>query len=129
LDTTVISDTDVVIDFFSGVEPAASAIADLIQADRLALTSVTLFELYAGVTGKKRLKQIDDLVSILPVFPLERKAAGIAAKVYNELKQTGKLIGNQDILIAGICLNHNTPLITRNKEHFSRISGLKLYNF
>jgi len=128
LETIVISDTDVIIDFFSGVEPIASSISNLIKGNQLALTSVTVFELYAGIIGKKRLKQISDLVSILPVVPLYHRDAEIAAKVYNELKKVGKLIGNQDILIAGICLNHDLPLFTRNSEHFSRISSLRLFN-
>ena len=46
MEKIVIADTDVVIDFFSGSEPAASTIAGLIQEDRLALTSVTVFESY-----------------------------------------------------------------------------------
>ena len=66
---TVISDTDVVIDFFSGIEPVASMVADLIDQDGLALTTVSVFELYAGISGKKRLKQIDDLVSIIQFTP------------------------------------------------------------
>ena len=118
---------DVVIDFFSGIEPIASTVAELIQLNRLALTSITLFELYAGITGKRRVGQIDDLVSFIPVLPLEKRDAETAAKIYNELKQKGTLIGNQDILIAGICINHERPLITRNTEHFSRISNLQLY--
>jgi len=129
LETIVIADTDVVIDFFSGAEPFASTIADLMKVDGLALTSVTVFELYAGITGKKRLKQIDDLVSIMPVFPLEKKDAETGAQIYNDLKQAENLIGNQDILIAGICITHNLPLVTRNTEHFSRISHLKLFSF
>lgn len=129
METIIIADTDVVIDFFSGVEPVASTIVGLIQADRLALSSVSVFELYAGITGKRRLKQIDDLVSIMPVFPLGKKDAEAAAKVYNDLKQVGKLIGNQDILIAGICINRDISLMTRNTEHFSRIQRLKLFNF
>ena len=60
METIVIADTDVVIDFFSGAEPVASTIADLMQGDHLTLTSVTVFELYAGITGKKRLNQIND---------------------------------------------------------------------
>jgi predicted nucleic acid-binding protein len=127
LDTNVISDTDVVIDFFSGIEPIASTIAELIQSNRLALTSITLFELYAGIKGKRRVRQIDDVVSFIPVLPFEKQDAETAAKIYTELKQKGKLIGNQDILIAGICINHERPLITRNTEHFSRISNLQLY--
>ena len=127
METIVIADTDVVIDFFSGTEPASTAISDLIRRDKLALTSVTLFELYAGIIGKKRLAQIDDLVSVIPVFSLDKKEAETAAMIYNELKQTGNLIGNQDILIAGICIARDLPLITRNTAHFSRISRLKLF--
>lgn len=129
METIVIADTDVVIDFFSCADPVASAIADLIQVDRLALTSITVFELYAGITGKKRLSQINELIVNMQVFPLEKKEAETSAKVYNDLKQTGKLIGNQDVLIAGICITHNLPLMTRNIEHFSRISNLKLFSF
>lgn len=127
METIIIADTDVVIDFFSGIEPIASTIANLINNDSLALTSITVFELYAGITGKKRLKQIDDLVSITPVFPLEIKSAKMAAQVYSDLKKVGKLIGNQDILIAGTCINLDIPLLTRNTAHFSRISRLKLF--
>lgn len=127
METIIIADTDVVIDFFSGIEPIASTIANLINNDSLALTSITVFELYAGITGKKRLKQIDDLVSITPVFPLEIKSAEMAAQVYSDLKKVGKLIGNQDILIAGTCITLDIPLLTRNTAHFSRISCLKLF--
>jgi len=109
LETIVIADTDVVIDFFSGIETAASTVANLILKDGLALTSVTVFELYAGITGKKRLKQIDDLVSIMLVYPLEKKDAETAARVYSDLRKAGKLIGNQDILIAGICITQDIP--------------------
>ncbi len=126
METIIIADTDVVIDFFSGIEPIASTIANLINNDSLTLTSITVFELYAGITGKKRLKQIDDLVSITPVFPLERKSAEMAAQVYSDLKKIGKLIGNRDILIAGTCITLDIPLLTRNTVHFSRISRLKL---
>jgi len=103
-------------------------VSDLIDQDCLALTTISVFELYAGISGKKRLKQIDDLISIIPVYSLEKKEAKTAVKIYTNLKQAGKLIGNQDILIAGICITYDIPLITRNTKHFSRISHLKLFN-
>jgi len=127
LDAAVIADTDVIIDFFSGREPFASRIIDLVDKGVLALTAVTVFELYAGITASRRLKQIDDLVSLLPVYPLERIDAAIAAQIYSDLKNTGLLIGHQDILIAAICMSRDFPLMTRNIEHFSRIKRLKLY--
>jgi tRNA(fMet)-specific endonuclease VapC len=128
LEKIVIADTDVIIDYFSGVEPIASAIEQLIIQDSLALTSITVFELYAGITGKKRIKQIDDLTAILPVFPFEETHAGTASEIYNELKKTGNLIGNQDILIAGICITHDIPILTRNTAHFSKIPRLRMFS-
>jgi len=129
LEKIVIADTDVIIDYFSGIEPIASVIEQLILEDSLALISVTVFELYAGITGKKRIKQIDNLTAILPVFPFEEKHAGTAAEIYNELKKAGNLIGNQDILIAGICITHDIPIITRNTDHFSRIARLQIFSY
>jgi predicted nucleic acid-binding protein len=129
LEKIVVSDTDVVIDFFSGAEPVATTIAGLLEGGQLALTSITVFELYAGISGKKRLMQVGDLVSILPVFPLDIKEAETAAQIYTDLKKAGNLIGNQDILIAGICIAHDLPLATRNIDHFSRILPLKLFDF
>lgn len=49
MERILVADTDVIIDFFSGTEPFAQTIADLIEDDSLALTSITVFELYAGV--------------------------------------------------------------------------------
>jgi tRNA(fMet)-specific endonuclease VapC len=128
LEPIVIADTDVVIDFFSGAEPGASIITNLIQGDRLALTSVTIFELFAGITGEKRLKQIRDLISAIPIFSLGRSEAEVGARIYNELKKGGNLIGNQDILIAGICIAHDIALFSKNTDHFSRISHLRLFS-
>lgn len=127
METIIIADTDVIIDYFADIEPVASTVASLIDKDCLALTSVTVFELYAGITGTKRLKQINDLVSIMPVLPLEKSDSATAVQIYTDLKQAGNLIGNQDILIAGICITHDLPLMTRNTEHFSRIPRLKLF--
>jgi len=124
----VIADTDVIIDFFSGVDPFAKAVADLIRKDSLRLAAITVLELYAGVTGSKRLGQIDGLVSVSTVFSFGTKEALAAVGIYNDLKKKGKLIGIQDILIAGVCLAQKKALLTRNRDHFSRIPALKLYN-
>lgn len=122
----VVVDTDVVIDFFSGKEPSAGKVADLVARGVLELTSVTVFELYAGILGRKRLEQIDGIVSLARVLPLDTDSGVAAVGIYNDLKKAGQLIGVQDILIAGICLAAKRPLLTRNTEHFSRIPNLEL---
>jgi len=120
----VVADTDVVIDFFTDTPPFAQALADLMKEGRLAVTAITVFELYAGVIGAKRLKQIEVFCESVPVFSLGLLAAAYAGKIYTELKSKGIIIGNQDILIAGICLADGLPLLTGNRTHFAPINGL-----
>lgn len=127
MDEIIVADSDVVIDYFNGINPSADVVAGLISGRLLGLTSVSVFELFAGITGKKRLKAVELLLSQATVIPLDAKAAMAAARVYTELKKKGELIGNQDTLIAGICITNALPLFTRNRSHFEKISGLDLY--
>lgn len=123
----VVADTDVVIDFFTNAPPLAQVLAGLLQESRLAVTAITVFELYAGVRGAKRLKQLETFFERVPVLSLDLLAAAYAGKIYTDLKSEGIAVGNQDILIAGICLAHGLPLLTRNKAHFAPIKGLAVF--
>lgn len=123
----VVADADVVIDFFNGKEPARSHLIDLISTHRLVLSVVTLFELRAGVTGKKRLSAIGKLAALVPSLPLHAEASNVAARQYTRLKKEGQLVGIGDLLLAGSCVAHDIPLYTRNQRHFSRIPELKLW--
>ncbi len=122
----IVADTDVIIDFFADISPYSKFIMELIQEGNLAITSVSVFELYAGVIGRRRLKQIEDFVRSVYLFPLNTIEAAAAAKIYTELKSKGKLTSIQDILIAGICVVNSLPLLTRNVAHFSAIIYLKI---
>jgi len=104
----------------------ADAIETLIRTDRLGIPSISVFELYAGVKGKKRLMAIEAIIKSTIIFPLDAQSAYKAGKVYTLLKKEGKLIGNQDILIAGIALTNDLPLLTRNIDHFQRIKGIRI---
>jgi tRNA(fMet)-specific endonuclease VapC len=123
----VVADTDAVIDFFTDTAPFAQAMAGLLREGRLAVTAITIFELYAGVVGAKRLKQVQAFCERVPVIALDLLAAAYAGKIYTDLKSKGKTVGNQDILIAGACLANGLPLLTRNTAHFTPIKGLVIY--
>ncbi len=122
----IVVDTDAVIDFFSNAEPSSEVLSRLILRGEVALTSVSAFELYAGVEGNKRLNQIGALLQNVVVLPLDGVEAAMAGRIYTRLKSNGRLIGTPGVLIAGICLAHDLPLFTKNKGHFSRIEGLRL---
>ncbi len=122
----IVVDTDVIIDFFSGLSPGAEIVLDLISQEEAALTSISVFELYAGIEGKRRLSQIETLIRDLTILPLDVIEAAVAGKIYTQLKLRGQLIGTHDILIAGICLANGLPLYTKNVTHFSKIEDIHI---
>jgi predicted nucleic acid-binding protein len=122
----IVVDTDVIIDFFRDLSPAAGVFSELISLKKAALTAISVFELYAGIEGAKRLKQIENLVQELIILPLNTLEAAIAGRIYTQLKSRGKLVGTQDILIAAICVANDLPLYTKNMAHFSLIKDIRL---
>lgn len=119
-------DTDAIIDFFANRAPGADVVSELISREEAILTSVSVFELYAGIEGKRRLSQIEALVQNLVILPLDIIEAALAGKIYTKLKSKGQLIGTHDILISGICLANELPLYTKNIAHFSKIEHLRV---
>ena len=122
----IIVDTDVIIDFFRDISPAADVCTELISSGKAALTSISVFELYAGIEGTKRLRQIETLVQEITVLPLNVIEAAMGGRIYTRLKSKGKLIGTHDILIGAICIANDLPLYTKNTAHFSEIKDIRL---
>jgi predicted nucleic acid-binding protein len=122
----IVVDTDVIIDFFRDISPAANVFAELISLEKAAMTAISVFELYAGIEGAKRLRQIETLVKKIIILPLNTLEAAIAGRIYTQLKSRGKLVGTHDILIAAICLANDLPLYTKNIAHFSEIKDIRL---
>ena len=122
----IVLDTDVVIDFFAGISPEAEGVLNLISQEEAALTSISVFELYAGIERKRRLTQIEKFIRDLAVLPLDVIEAALAGQIYTQLKSKGQLIGTHDILIAAICLANGLPLYTKNVTHFSKIKDIRI---
>ncbi len=122
----IILDTDVVIDFFTGIFPEAEGVLKLISQEEAALTAISVFELYAGIEGKRRLGQIETFIRDLTILPLDVIEAALAGKIFTQLKSKGQLIGNRDILIAAVCLTNGLTLYTKNVIHFSKIKDIQI---
>lgn len=123
---SIIADTDVLIDFLAGAEPAATRIALELETGALRTTAVTRFELLAGARSAKQASAIRHLLEAVPALPLDEDAADRAAEVRRTLEQQGNPIGMADSLIAGITLANGGILFTRNVKHFERVEGLKI---
>ena len=122
----MVADTDVLIDFLAGAEPAAWRIGLELEHQALVTTVITRFELLAGARYDRQRRLIAELLPALPCLPLDEAAADRAAAVRQTLVADGIDIGMGDSLIAGIVLVRRGILLTRNRRHFERVPELAL---
>jgi predicted nucleic acid-binding protein len=122
----MVADTDVLIDFLAGSNPAAERIAAELNRGELRTTAVTRFELLCGARTARQERTIRELLDAVPALELDEEAADRAAQIQRDLQSVGEPIGMADSLIAGIVLSRNATLLTRNQRHFARVNGLRL---
>ena len=122
----IIADTDVLIDYLRGFGPVADRI-ELELERRLATTVVTAFELWSGSQGSSRQEQsVGTLLQAMDVIPLDPPSARAAAQIQAQLRAAGRTLPMADSLIAGICVERDAILLTRNRRHFEGIHRLSL---
>ncbi|MGD0309381.1 MAG: type II toxin-antitoxin system VapC family toxin [Acidobacteriota bacterium] len=120
-----IADTDVLIDYLRGAGEAERIVIEL-GTGRLCTTAITAFELWAGSKSPQQIAAVESLLAAVTVLPLDVSSTRRAGEVRRDLERGGRTIGMADSLIAGIALSHEAILITRNREHYERVPGLKL---
>jgi tRNA(fMet)-specific endonuclease VapC len=123
---SIIADTDVLIDYLNGAEPAAARIALELEYGGLATTAVSRFELMAGAHSVRQQKLVRALLAAVPALPLDGESADRAADVRRTLEKQGTPIGMGDSLIAGIVLANHGVLLTRNTKRFEKVRGLRI---
>jgi tRNA(fMet)-specific endonuclease VapC len=74
----------------------------------------------------ENLKETLRLLDRLEVIPLDLSSSKKAAEISAKLVVKGEPIDYRDAMIAGIAIENDLTLVTRNKSHFSRIKSLKL---
>jgi tRNA(fMet)-specific endonuclease VapC len=96
-------------------------------------TSITVScELQFGATksGSSRLvQQLERILGILPVLPLELPVDQHYAAIRIHLSQSGTPIGPNDLLIAAHALAFDLILVTANTREFERVPALRLENW
>lgn len=104
----------------------------LVQAETLTISAVTRYEVLRGLEAKQASRQITDFhrfCDTLDIAPLSDAVLVRAANLYGELRRSGRLIGDADILIAATCLEHDRVIVTNNVGHFERINALRVENW
>jgi hypothetical protein len=108
-------DTDIWIDFLRGTPQAVTFVSKL--PNEVAISSISVAELYAGVRDGSETQALSDLLDTLEVITLNRdiaQAGGLIRREYG--KAHG--VGLNDALIAATALNRNACLYTLNLKHY-----------
>lgn len=95
----------------------------------IAVSIIVAAELRYGAArrGSNQLtSQLEAVLSVLDISPLEPPADHHYGSIRAELERAGSPIGHNDLLIAAHARALGATLVTRNTREFSRVSGLAL---
>jgi len=125
-------DTDICIYWLKGRQ---SVKEKLLAAgwDQVAISVITQAELYYGAYNSNRVKQnlkrADDFINQFPLLALGEITLKRFGELKAQLRQSGQLLPDFDLLIASVALVENRILVTNNTRHYQRIPDLQLENW
>ncbi len=103
------------------------------NASRMAISSITLSELYHGAEKSSQvsanLSAIDDFTSRLEVLAYTAKASLHYGSIRSVLEKSGQTIGVNDLHIAGHARSEGLILVTNNMSEFMRVPSLQIENW
>jgi tRNA(fMet)-specific endonuclease VapC len=127
-----ILDTNICIYLLNGNKKIEAKIKS-IGIYSIAITNTVLAELYFGAYNsakvKDNLSRIDEFRKNLTVIQEDAESSRLFGKLKAELKISGNLIDDFDILIASIALANDCTIVTNNENHFKRIKNLPVVNW
>ena len=119
-------DTSAIIKIFDGKEEIKKFL-EKIQFSEISITPITLCELYKGAVHSKvtsrRLEFIERMMQQVTLLDFNEFSCKLFGEDYLNLKNNGKLISDNDLMLAAICKSHNKTLITSDND-FDRVQGL-----
>lgn len=123
---SILIDTSIIIDHLRKKNKNKSRLFKIINNHNLFVSTVTIYELFAGAADEQKKKDIHDFTALVEIIPFTYEIAEQAGALYLSLREKNKLIDIADIFIGATALAHDLPLMTLNIKHFERIEELNL---
>jgi tRNA(fMet)-specific endonuclease VapC len=125
-------DTNILSDLIRN--PAGRAAQKLAEVgeDTVCTSVIVACELRFGAEKKKSAplqSRVEELLSILEIFPLDGEVDRKYAIIRTQLETGGTPIGPNDLLIAAHALSLELVLVTANTTEFARVPGLHVENW
>ncbi len=127
----MIADSCFIIDLMRENESALKKAAEIREGHQPQyITSPTVMELAVGVSlanlPKDEQKRVDNILAGFHVIPLDAVSAWRAGIEIGRLRKKGTIIDPIDGQIAGIALQYDETIVTRNARHFQLFKDLKV---
>jgi len=126
--TRYLVETSVIIEYLRGNTEWVEKLNNL--DGEICSSYVCLAELYEGIArdtkGGAEAKILKFFRSLTEVYGIDTKIAENFGRLRADLKRSGKVIEDMDILVAATCKTYGLVLVTVNKSHFQRIFGLEV---
>jgi len=121
----ILCDTDVIIEILKGNEKIIKTI-ESIGLENIAISSITVMELYFGALNKNELDKIKKHLKALNIVHFDNDVSELAVSM---IESYSKSHGLQipDAIIAATALLSELKLLTLNLKDFRYIDGLKLH--
>lgn len=122
----VIVDTDIFIDYLrTGKGELVNLLDKQLQGKlEIAISSITVYELFSGKSSKESKSIISGLISKFKIISVDEKIAEFAGRLNRD---NNLPISSHDIFIAATAILCDSSLATKNKKHFSKIPNLKFF--
>lgn len=126
-DLMILCDTNVIIETLKGDEKTIKFV-ERIGLENIAISSVTVMELYFGALNKRELNKIKKHLKALNVVHFDNNVSELAVSM---IENYGKSHGLQipDAIIAATALLFEMKLFTLNLKDFKYIDGLNLKKY
>ena len=103
------------------------------NAGRMALSAITLSELYHGAEKSAKVAQnlevVEEFASLVQVLAYGTKASQHYGAMRSQLEKAGQPMGVSDLHIAAHARSEGLVVVTNNTSEFSRIPGLMVENW
>jgi len=123
----ILCDTDILIEALKNNTKAIESLK-IIGFENIALSSITLMEVYFGAVNKRELMKIKNRLQQLKIIHINQDISETATKLIEKYAKSHGL-HIPDALIAATSICNRIELLTYNVRDFKFIQHIKLYDY
>jgi predicted nucleic acid-binding protein len=103
-----------------------------LNGNRCVIPLITYYEVLRGLKANNsfvKMRLFEKYCGFFIIEDITVSDMKTAANIYADLKRSGTMVDDADLLIAAQCIANGYVLVTHNTRHFNRIKGIKIIDW